>query len=760
MPMMRNASRYNRAQAHSSLKQRRSGYEPSDAESEWRESPWDDLKKDSNQRGRVLVAEPLKTALRSARSISPLGHDQRYAAKPDHDFSFPIKASEVSPIPRSKSISPYRPHVDDGGSILPKLGSHLGANGTHFAVSENQRHISSFEVGKEEPYVENDELKGSYWKPNQKSPHKFMDSGKASRMSERSNYSHRSMSTPKLRAREKVQHTSIVSKEQRWDRSPSPLAGIPVQKQKKSSHTKAPSASEINEMIANEKLSKSAVPDALMMESTDSIPQGDIFFSRDFTALHKDAVPKNIGSGSSFAPKAKAVSERISNVQQTSRGISGFDQNMQVSAVSTVPSQRNMFSSSAMSRQSCSKTSDGSSKMADGSRVMSESFRKFTASIQRSQKDMWFSCVRGGACGNSKSPETRNIDEASFIERAFVVENLRQFWADKHRPDSLSGFICNKSQAQHLKQLISLHNCPHLLFRGPSGSGKKALGMALLWEIFGASAWQISNDLRYFHVQETQQMPVVVPLTSSPHHVELNLKSISKNARYALMALVKEITSNRAPIPEFSDASLKADYKDACKIILCCEDDTGLLESIKSRCKLITVDAPVTHEIMEVLIQIARKENFDLPMSFAAKIATKSKQNLRNAIMALEACKAHNYPFTDEQPIPLGWEELLVELAAEILADPSPKRLPFVRGKFQRLLVDIVHPKLILQKLVEQFLRGVEASLKRELYYWHAYYDKRLPSGTGALLKLEEFVAKFMSIYGKGFSGSGRLQCK
>jgi replication factor C subunit 3/5 len=44
---------------------------------------------------------------------------------------------------------------------------------------------------------------------------------------------------------------------------------------------------------------------------------------------------------------------------------------------------------------------------------------------------------------------------------------------------------------------------------------------------------------------------------------------------------------------------------------------------------------------MEVLIQIARKEDFDLSMSFAAKIATKSKQNLRRAIMALEASKAH-----------------------------------------------------------------------------------------------------------------------
>lgn len=46
-------------------------------------------------------------------------------------------------------------------------------------------------------------------------------------------------------------------------------------------------------------------------------------------------------------------------------------------------------------------------------------------------------------------------------------------------------------------------------------------------------------------------------------------------------------------------------------------------------------------QIMEVLLQIAVKENFEISMSFAAKISTKAKQNLRRAIMALEACKAH-----------------------------------------------------------------------------------------------------------------------
>ncbi|KAK4411561.1 hypothetical protein Sango_0229100 [Sesamum angolense] len=239
---------------------------------------------------------------------------------------------------------------------------------------------------------------------------------------------------------------------------------------------------------------------------------------------------------------------------------------------------------------------------------------------------------------------------------------------------------------------------PHVLLKGPPGTGIQA---------------------------HTSSCPV----SSSPHHVELNVY-LEPKAAYALTSLVKQISSEHAVTPEMSAAPRTTDYKvlvlydvdkaaeniqhltkwimdcysDSCKLILCCEDDVDILESVKSRCKVIKVEAPVTHEIMEVLIQIAKKEDFELSMSFAAKIAIKSKQNLRRAIMALEACKAHN----NKEPI--------------------------------------------LQKLVEQFLRGVEASLKRELYYWYAYYDKRLPTGTSALLKLEEFVAKFMSIYRKSSS--------
>ncbi|XP_039020347.1 replication factor C subunit 3-like [Hibiscus syriacus] len=115
---------------------------------------------------------------------------------------------------------------------------------------------------------------------------------------------------------------------------------------------------------------------------------------------------------------------------------------------------------------------------------------------------------------------------------------------------------------------------------------------------------------------------VLVPLASSAHHFELNV-NLETNAKYVLMGLVKEITAGYAITPEISTASFKANYKvivlydadkaaenirhlikwimdchsDSCKFILCCEDDTDILESVTKSCKVIKLDATVTHEV-------------------------------------------------------------------------------------------------------------------------------------------------------------------
>ncbi|XP_021907991.1 uncharacterized protein LOC110822243 isoform X1 [Carica papaya] len=771
------------------LKQRRSGYEPSDTETEWQESPWHDHNQ-TNEAGDLNMVSDLPRNIK----ISPMRLRQRKSSMFEYQdgSSAGNKDSRIGPTQRrASSKSPYKPRRDDGIDLLLKPSLDVNRNIRPLSKFERRRYISPFKserVDKEVDAngVKDDVLVSNRWQ-NQKTPARNERESNSqlhgvSKVSESLSYNRRSVTAPRLRKwemdQQKLQNSNGNQVKRRGERTPSPLArNIMGKHGEVSQPAKSPSVGELNEMVANSKMSIGPLFDVANIESTESISPGDIFFSHDHTALamQKNSMLNKTGSDSHFLPEPPAFSQKkfISHPQAGKVNGSLDQKTRRVNSMNSGFSQTTMTSSSNISRQS-SKLSSRSSKASEVSGRTSVSMGKFTANRRKSQTDTWFACMRKGACRTPKSPDRTAIDETNFIEKAFVVEELGPFWADKHQPGSLNGFICHKQEAQLLKQLVSRESCPHILFKGPSGSGKRALAMALLHEIYGDQCWNVSHELRFFPVQEKRPIQVPVPITSSTRHMELNVK-LEPNAKYALMGLVKEINSRYAIPPEVSNASLKADYKvivlyevdkaeeniqhliklivdrytDVCKLILCCEDDANIIEPVRNLCTIIKVDAPITHEIMEILIQIARKEDIDLPMSFAAKIATKSKQNLRKAIMALEACKANNYPFVDDQPIQLGWEEVLIEIAAEILADPSPKRLFFLRGKFQTLLVDFVHPKLILQKLVEQFLKGIEASLKREVFYWHAYYEKRLPAGTTALLKLEEFVAKFMSIYRK-----------
>ena len=93
----------------------------------------------------------------------------------------------------------------------------------------------------------------------------------------------------------------------------------------------------------------------------------------------------------------------------------------------------------------------------------------------------------------------------------------------QYRPKQLDKLILNKDIGENLKNLVSLWaacsnfpsgihmhdkhlqtacliqvatgDCPHLLFYGPPGAGKKTLIIALLREIYGAGAEKVSDVL-------------------------------------------------------------------------------------------------------------------------------------------------------------------------------------------------------------------------------------------------------------------------
>lgn len=114
----------------------------------------------------------------------------------------------------------------------------------------------------------------------------------------------------------------------------------------------------------------------------------------------------------------------------------------------------------------------------------------------------------------------------------------------------------------------------------------------------------------------------------------------------------------------------------------------------------------------------------------------------------LEACRAQQYPFSDNQKVRQpDWELYLEETAKMIVQEQSVKRLSEVRARLYELLTHLIPPDVILKGLLKQVVANCDGQLKGEATALAAQYEHRLQLGSKAIYHLEAFVAKVMAIY-------------
>ena len=58
-------------------------------------------------------------------------------------------------------------------------------------------------------------------------------------------------------------------------------------------------------------------------------------------------------------------------------------------------------------------------------------------------------------------------------------------WIEKYRPKNINEIISHNQNIETIKKLIKSNILPHLLFYGPSGTGKTSTIMAIANELYG-----------------------------------------------------------------------------------------------------------------------------------------------------------------------------------------------------------------------------------------------------------------------------------
>lgn len=341
---------------------------------------------------------------------------------------------------------------------------------------------------------------------------------------------------------------------------------------------------------------------------------------------------------------------------------------------------------------------------------------------------------------------------------------------DKYRPKTLDKFILHKDIADNLKKLVATGDCPHTLFYGPSGAGKKTLILALLREVYGAGVEKLKVECKPWKIElPSRTLEVEFTTISSAYHVEMNPSNVGNNDRYVVQEIIKEMAKNRPVgaegqrlfkvlvLDEVDRLTKEAQhalrrtmekYSAACRLIICCNNISKVIEPVRSRCLCVRVRAPSTQEVHAVLNRTALAEQLMLPEGLSLRLVSASERNLRRALLSLEACKVQQYPFIESQDVVApDWEMYIQEVAGDIVREQSPKQLYVVRGKLYELLVNCIPPEVILRKLSLELMRKLDDELKHSTAVHAAFYEHRLQEGSKAIFHLEAFVAKFMADY-------------
>ncbi|KAJ1451637.1 P-loop containing nucleoside triphosphate hydrolase protein [Pelagophyceae sp. CCMP2097] len=341
-------------------------------------------------------------------------------------------------------------------------------------------------------------------------------------------------------------------------------------------------------------------------------------------------------------------------------------------------------------------------------------------------------------------------------------------WVDKYRPTDLKKMDYHADLSSRLVELAKDGDLPHLLFYGPSGAGKKTRIAALLKALYGTGAAKQRLEYREFKTPTNKLIEVTT--VASNYHIEMNPGDAGNNDRFVVQEVIKEIAQSASlhaktgrvaykvillvevdRLTRQAQAALRRTMEkctSSCRLILCCNNPSKVIDPLRSRCLGIRVGAPTEAEIVSVLHSVADKEGVQLPVPLAARIASQSKRNLRRAILSLEACHAQSYPFSPEQAIDApDWETYIVSMANDILREQSPQRLLATREKLYELLVKCIPADVIIKTLTRELLKNLDDELKTEVLHWAAVYEHRIQLGSKEIFHLEAFVAKFMALY-------------
>jgi len=331
-------------------------------------------------------------------------------------------------------------------------------------------------------------------------------------------------------------------------------------------------------------------------------------------------------------------------------------------------------------------------------------------------------------------------------ELTVAVAQEEVLWVEKYRPKSLDDIVNQKEIVERLKKFVAERNMPHLLFAGPSGTGKTTAALALVHDLYGDNYKQYflelnASDERGIDVirNKVKEFARTVPPGDVPFKVVLldEADNMTADAQQALRRTMEL-------------------YTQTTRFILACNYLSKIIEPIQSRTALFRFYPLKKEDVVNRLAYIAKNEGVEYDEKALETIYDITQGDMRKSINILQAASAYG--------------KVTVEAVYKVLGLAQPKEVREMinlalsgkfneaRAKLRELVVNYGLSGGDIVKQVHREITGGELQMPEELRVLLADYigevEFRIMEGADDEIQLSAMLAR-LAMYGEKYLKKG-----
>lgn len=188
-------------------------------------------------------------------------------------------------------------------------------------------------------------------------------------------------------------------------------------------------------------------------------------------------------------------------------------------------------------------------------------------------------------------------------------------WIEKHRPDSLDGFVGNNHIVEKVKNYIKNNDVPHLLFYGKAGTGKTSLSKII--------TNHIDCDVLTINASDLSGVDVVRD----------KIKGFSSSMGFKKWKIVfLDESDYLSPNAQASLRNLMETFSTSTRFILTCNYIEKIIEPIQSRCQMFEIIPPSKKEVIKRMKEILNIEKVKYDMGDLETLVNSSYPDIRSII--------------------------------------------------------------------------------------------------------------------------------